>query len=146
MSPMGYNWADKKMKKKILKIALLTLMVVGIVIPLISHASQKQINEQPPIEKSVDATRCIFGNFIAMEDWETIATLTLEQNCEFYLVNHQTNEDLEGTYTMSNDIKRGTTADLTFYVNGRSVGGATLAWPTGAPMCVYMNGMKFEKY
>lgn len=134
------------MKKNTLAIALVTMMVVGIVIPLVSHASQKQSKEQPPVESVVDANRCIFGNFIAMEDWETIATLTLQPDCEFYLVNHQTNEDLEGTYTMSNEIKRGSTSDLTFYVNGRSIGGATLAWPTEAPMCVYLNGMKFEKY
>lgn len=129
-----------------MRIVLAAIIVAGMVSPLVSKASLKQVNEQPPTAVSIDASRCFFGNFIAREDWETIATLTLQQNCEFYLVNHKTNEDLEGEYTMSNDIKRGGTSDLTFYVNGRSIGGATLAWPTEGPMCVYMNGMRFEKY
>jgi len=134
------------MKKKLLTSVLATLMVAGMMTPIVSNASLKQSEKRPPIKNSVDANRCIFGNFVAREEWETIATLTLQQNCEFYLVNHETNEDIEGGYTMSNDIKRGGTSQLTFYVNGKSIGSATLAWPTDEPMCVLMNGMKFEKY
>ena len=121
-------------------------MIAGAMTPIVLNASQKQSNEQPPIGISTDANRCIFGNFVLREDWETIATLTLQQNCEFYLVDHKTNEDTEGTYTMSNEIRRGTTSDLTFYVDGQSIGGGTLAWPTEGPMCVYINGLRYEKY
>lgn len=143
---MGYNLAKKKMKKKILTSALAAIMVAGMMIPLVSNASLKQTKEQSPMELSVNANRCIFGNFVAREEWETVATLTLQPNCEFYFINHETNEEIGGEYTMSNDIKRGGTSDLTFFVKGKSIGRATLAWPTEEPMCVFMNGMKFEKY
>ena len=100
-----------------------------------------------PSSITVDSEGCISGVFIAEEDGHVVGTITLNSNCTFKLVDPTDGyvTTTTGTYSIDGNLSRGQMADLTFYVDGRSAGTVTIAWPENEGICIYMNGFVFRK-
>lgn len=132
------------MKKKLFFIALSVLMSVGFA--KVALASQ---NEEiyHPSSITIDGEGCISGIFVAEEDGHVVGTITLNSNCTFKLVDPTDGyvTTTTGSYSIDGDLRRGQMADLTFYVDGRSAGTVTIAWPENEGICIYMNGFVFRK-
>jgi hypothetical protein len=132
------------MKKKLFFIALSVLLSVGFA--KVAMATQHdEINH--PSSITVDSEGCISGVFIAEEDGHVVGTITLNSNCTFKLVDPTDGyvTTTTGTYSIDGNLSRGQMADLTFYVDGRSAGTVTIAWPENEGICIYMNGFVFRK-
>ena len=141
---MGYNWAKVKMKKRLFFIALSVLMSVGFA--KVAMATQHDETNQPS-SITIDSEGCISGIFVAEEDGHVVGTITLNSNCTFKLVDPTDGyvTTTTGSYSIDGDLRRGQMADLTFYVDGRSAGTVTIAWPENEGICIYMNGYVFRK-
>ena len=130
------------MKRKLFLIALSVFMVAGIN----SFATSKSGNKQPNTV-SINNGNCISGNFIAREDGRIIGSLLLKSDCTFRMVERDDYDvtTTDGTYSIDDRISRGSMTTINFYVNGRSIGSATLAWPEEEGLCVFINGYIFRK-
>ena len=130
------------MKKKLFFIVLSVFMIAGIN----SFANQNGEKEQP-IMVSNNNGSCISGYFVAREDGHIIGTIMLNSDCTFVIVDRSGYDVTKttGTYSIDGTIRRGQMADINFYVNGRSVGSARLAWPEEEGLCVFFNGNVYRK-
>lgn len=130
------------MKKKLLFIALSVFVVIGIN----SFAAQISDNSQSPTITNSKGN-CISGNFVAREDGHIIGSLLLRSDCTFRMVERDGYDvtTTDGTYSIDDNISRGEMTSINFYVNGRSQGSATLAWPEEEGMCILINGFIFRK-
>ena len=90
---------------------------------------------------------CISGNFVAREDGHIIGSLLLRSDCTFRMVERDGYDvtTTDGTYSIDDNISRGQMTSINFYVNGRSQGSATLAWPEEEGLCIFINGYIFRK-
>ena len=143
---MGYNLAKEKMKKNLLKGLLMTLIVVGSLFAMATPLNAKG-NMESPTEVTSNSEGCISGVFVAEEDGHIIGTITLNSNCTFKLVDRSDGyvTTTSGTYSIDGAISRGQMADITFYVDGRSMGTTRIAWPEDEGLCIFMNGYVFRK-
>lgn len=143
---MGYNLAKEKMKKNLLKGLLMTLIVVGSLFAMATPLNAKG-NMESPTEVTSNSEGCISGVFVAEEDGHIVGTITLNSNCTFKLVDRSDGyvTTTSGTYSIDGAISRGQMADITFYVDGRSMGTTRIAWPEDEGLCIFMNGYVFRK-
>ena len=143
---MGYNLAKEKMKKNLLKGLLMTLIVVGSLFAMATPLNAKG-NMESPTEVTSNSEGCISGVFVAEEDGHIVGTITLNSNCTFKLVDRSDGyvTTTSGTYSIDGAISRGQMADITFYVDGRSMGTTRRAWPEDEGLCIFMNGYVFRK-
>lgn len=143
---MGYNLAKEKMKKNLLKGLLMTLIVVGSLFTMATPLNAKG-NMESPTEVTSNSEGCISGVFVAEEDGHIVGTITLNSNCTFKLVDRSDGyvTTTSGTYSIDGAISRGQMADITFYVDGRSMGTTRIAWPEDEGLCIFMNGYVFRK-
>ena len=130
------------MKKKLFFIVLSVFMIAGIN----SFATRISNDNQSPTITSSKGN-CISGNFVAREDGHIIGTIMLNSDCTFVIVDRSGYDVTKttGTYSIDGTIRRGQMADINFYVNGRSVGSARLAWPEEEGLCVFFNGNVYRK-
>ena len=143
---MGYNLAKEKMKKNLLKGLLMTLIVVGSLFAMATPLNAKG-NMESPTEVTSNSEGCISGVFVAEEDGHIVGTITLNSKCTFKLVDRSDGyvTITSGTYSIDGAISRGQMADITFYVDGRSMGTTRIAWPEDEGLCIFMNGYVFRK-
>lgn len=134
------------MRKNLVKGLLAALIVIGTMF-VTSSLSYAKCNNENPINVAFDGERCISGAFIAEEDGHVVGTITLNSNCTFKLVDRTDGyvTTKSGSYSIDGNLSRGQMADITFYVNGRSMGTAIIAWPEDEGLCIYMNGYIFRK-
>ena len=130
------------MKKKLFFIALSIFLVAGIN----SFASKTSNNNQTSALSYYNGN-CISGNFVAREDGHIIGSLLLRSDCTFRMVEKDGYDvtTTDGTYRIDGNITRGQMADIEFFVNGRSQGTATIAWPEEQGLRIFINGYVFEK-
>ena len=130
------------MKKKLFFIALSIFLVTGIN----TFASKISENNQT-LADSYNTGNCISGNFVAREDGHIIGSLLLRSDCTFRMVEKDGYDvtTTDGTYRIDGNITRGQMADIEFFVNGRSQGTATIAWPEEQGLRIFINGYVFEK-
>lgn len=134
------------MKKYLLKGLLMTLIVVGSLFATATSLNAKG-NMESPTELTSNSEGCISGVFVAEEDGHIVGTITLNSNCTFKLVDRSDGyvTTTSGTYSIDGAISRGQMADITFYVDGRSMGTTRIAWPEDEGLCIFMNGYVFRK-
>lgn len=134
------------MKKNLLKGLLMTLIVVGSLFATATPLNAKG-NMESPTELTSNSEGCISGVFVAEEDGHIVGTITLNSNCTFKLVDRSDGyvTTTSGTYSIDGAISRGQMADITFYVDGRSMGTTRIAWPEDEGLCIFMNGYVFRK-
>lgn len=131
--------------KKILLLSFLVLIMAGIqVSPALASVGNDRSKNS--FVFSVETNSCIAGIFEARED-DWTGKLALWSNCTFKFVEREGREinTTEGTYSIDGDVAPGQIATITFYVNGRNYGQATIAWPLEEGLQVWMNGYTFTK-
>lgn len=144
MCLVGYNLAKKEMKKSLLFMTLAILMSIGLC--EIAFAAQNNEGKEPTTITN-NSEGCISGVFVAEEDGHIVGTITLNPNCTFKLVDRSDGyvTTTTGSYSIDGNLSRGQMTDITFYVDGRSMGTTRIAWPEDEGICIFMNGYVFRK-
>lgn len=110
------------------------------------------VSEQPPFESRLGKElwndtndRCISDTFVVNLNTETLFSLSLTTSCEFFLTDHQSNEQINGGYSILDEITTGSVSTIIFFIDGESIGEAVLAWPLEDNLCLIINGVIFRK-
>lgn len=129
--------------KKLLLVVILVLTGIRVSPTL---ASTECAENKESVLLSIEKSSCISGVFKATED-DWTGMLSLWSDCTFKFVEREGRniDSTEGTYTVDGDVTPGSVATITFYVNGRNYGQATIAWPLEEGLQVWMNGYTFTK-
>ncbi len=134
------------MKRNFVKGILMTMIAIGMMSATASRSFAGSDNETP-IAVTINSESCISGVFVAEEDGHILGTITLNSNCTFKLVDRSDGyvTTTSGSYSIDGTISRGQMANITFYVDGRSMGTTRIAWPEDEGLCIFMNGYVFRK-
>ena len=137
----------KKMTKKLLKSILAIFFVVFAMSSTAFAIGDAKSDSASIYNKFSENENCISGTFVAREDGEIIGELTLYSNCTFKMVEYDDydNTTTRGTYSIEDELSRGYTTYIEFFVNGESYGTAFMAWPMEGSMFISINGFSFDK-
>lgn len=89
--------------------------------------------------------RCISDTFVVSLNEEILFSLSLTTDCEFFLTDHQSNEQINGGYSILNKITIGSVSTIIFFIDGEFIGEAVVAWPLEDNLCLIINGIVFRK-
>ena len=88
---------------------------------------------------------CISDTFVVNISEETLYSLTLTENCKFFLMDYHSYEQIHGGYSISDEIVRGGVSTISFFINDETIGEAVVAWPLEDNLCLIINGVVFRK-
>ena len=88
---------------------------------------------------------CISDTFVVCVNEDVLFSLTLTAECEFHLIDYQNNEQINGGYSISDEIIKGSVSTIVFLIDGESIGEAVVAWPLEDDLCLIINGVVFKK-
>lgn len=135
------------MNKKLLLCVLAIFITVCIKSSKVFAAADGKPDNNSLCEVSIEGENCISGTFVAREDGEVIGSLTLYSDCTFKMVEYDYDETIttRGTYSIEDELTRGYTTYIEFFVNGESQGSSFMAWPMEGSMFISINGFAFDK-
>lgn len=98
-------------------------------------------------EKTCDSClkECFSGIFVVRVDEEVLFSLTLTTQCEFFLIDYQSYEQINGGYSITDKITKGSISTIVFSIEGEPFGEGIIAWPLENDLCIVINGVAFRK-
>lgn len=91
------------------------------------------------------AEGCISDTFVVSVNEEIMFSLTLTTDCEFFLMDYQSQEKINGGYSISDEIVKGGVSTISFFIDDETLGEAAAAWPLEDDLCLVINGVVFKK-
>lgn len=88
---------------------------------------------------------CISDTFVVYINEDILFSLTLTEDCKFILIDHQSNEQINGGYSILGKIIKGSMSTIIFSIDGESREEAILAWPVEDDLCLIIDGVTFRK-
>lgn len=88
---------------------------------------------------------CISDTFLVRVDEEILFSLALTNSCTFFLVDYQNYEQINGEYSITDKVIKGSMSTIDFYINGEFIGQAIVAWPLEGDLCLIINNVVLKK-
>ena len=89
--------------------------------------------------------RCISDTFVVSLNEDILFSLSLTRDCIFFLTDYQSNEQVNGGYSILDEITIGSLSTIVFFIDGMSIGEAVLVWPLEEDLHLIINGVVFNK-
>jgi hypothetical protein len=88
---------------------------------------------------------CISDTFWVRVDEDILFSLTLTNSCEFFLIDYQSYEQINGEYSITDKVIKGSVCTIVFFINGEFIGEAIVAWPLEGDLCLIINDVVLRK-
>ena len=88
---------------------------------------------------------CISDTFVVCVDEEILFSLALTNICTFFLMDHQSYEQINGEYYINDEVIKGSISTIVFFINGEFIGEAIVAWPLEGDLCLIINDVVLKK-
>lgn len=88
---------------------------------------------------------CISDTFEVRVDEEILFSLALTSGCTFFLIDYQSYEQINGEYSITDEVIKGSISTIVFFINGQFIGEAIVAWPLEGDLCLIINDVVLKK-